>query len=162
MNIMARVGVLMHSQDQRRPPLPSRLTSAEREFYVELRRLVDVSRLSAGDLGGMPSGETAWKGWLNGQSLPPQRAIRELTSKLAEIGVDAGQLADLWARAVLPTPYPAEPGRSPVRPRQLPIETGNFMGRAEELKVLGDRSRQAAATGDAGSVRAALPAAARL
>jgi tetratricopeptide (TPR) repeat protein len=139
----------MRSRDQRRPPLPARLTLAEREFYTELRRLVDVSGLSAADLGGTAAGETAWEGWLNGQSLPPRRAVRELESKLAASGVDAGQLADLWARAFLPTSYPAEPGRSPVQPKQLPIETVDFMGRLDELKVLEDLAVEVATTGRA-------------
>jgi len=139
----------MRNQDQRHPPLPERLTSAEREFYTELRRLVDVSGLSAGELSETALGKTAWDGWLNGLALPPQRAITELTSKLVASGVDAGRLAGLWARAFLPTAYPAEPGRSPIQPRQLPIETGSFTGRAEELTALEDLARQAATSGDA-------------
>lgn len=139
----------MQSQDRRRPPLPVRLTSAEREFYTELRRLADVSGLSAGELGGTPVGITAWEDWLNGQSLPPQRAVRDLAAKLAGSGVDAGRLAGLWARAFLPTSYPAEPGGSHIQPRQLPIETGYFTGRPDELKVLEDLARQAAERGAA-------------
>jgi tetratricopeptide (TPR) repeat protein len=138
----------MRSQDRRRPPLPVHLTSAEREFYTELRRLVDVSGLSAGELGGTADSESAWEDWLNGQSLPPQRAVRELASKLAPLGVDTGRLAGLRALASLPTYYPAEPGRSPVQPRQLPIEPGDFTGRSAELQVLDDLARPAAAAGD--------------
>jgi tetratricopeptide (TPR) repeat protein len=51
----------------------------------------------------------------------------------------------LWARASLPTAYPAEPGRSPVQPRQLPIGTSDFTGRSRELEVLADLAGQAAA-----------------
>ena len=138
----------MRNQDQRHPPLPERLTSAEREFYTELRRLVDVSGLSAGELSETALGKTAWEGWLNGLGLPPQRAVTELTSKLAASGVDAGRLAGLWARAFLPSAYPAEPGRSHIQPRQLPIETGSFTGRAEELKALEDLAREAATSGE--------------
>jgi tetratricopeptide (TPR) repeat protein len=142
----------MPSRDERRPPLPARLTSAEREFYTELRHLVDASRLSPDELLGTASGEAVWEDWLGGWSLPPQRAIRELASRLAGASVDTDRLAELWARAVLPTSYPAEPGRSPVRPQQLPVEAGNFMGRADELKVLRDLARRVAATGDAAAI----------
>jgi tetratricopeptide (TPR) repeat protein len=139
----------MRSQDRRRPPLPEHLTSAEREFYTELRRLADVSGLSADELSGTAAGESACEDWLNGQSLPSQRAVRELASKLTASGVDAGRLAGLWMRAFLPTSYPAEPGRSPIQPRQLPIETSGFTGRSAELKVLEDLAREAAASGGA-------------
>ena len=57
----------MQNQDKRRPPLPVRLTSAEREFYTELRRLVDASGLSAGDLSRTAGGQSAWEDWLNGK-----------------------------------------------------------------------------------------------
>ena len=36
----------MSNHDQRRTQLPVRLTPAERDFYLELRRLVDVAGLS--------------------------------------------------------------------------------------------------------------------
>jgi len=150
----------MRNEDQRKhPPLPVRLTSAEHEFYTELRRLVDVSGLSAGELGGTAVGKTAWEGWLNGLALPPQRAVGELTSKLAASGVDASRLAGLWARAFLPTHYPAEPGRSPVQPRQLPIETSSFTGRPDELEAVEALVRQAATSGDATVVVLEGPAA---
>jgi tetratricopeptide (TPR) repeat protein len=139
----------MRNQDQRRLPLPARLTSAEREFYTELRRLVDVSGLPAGDLSGTAAGQNAWEDWLNGLSLPPLRALRELASTLSANGIDARRLASLWARTSLPTGYPAEPGRSPVQPRQLPIGTSDFTGRASELKVLDDLARQPATAGAA-------------
>jgi len=143
----------MRSQGEGRLPLPSRLTAAEREFYTELRRLVDLSPLSAGEPARTRSSQeqSAWEGWLNGRSLPPQQAIKELASKLTGNGVDASRLTDLWARAFLPTPYPTQPGQSLMRPRQLPFEKGMFTGRAEELKVLGDLARQIAATGGAGN-----------
>jgi tetratricopeptide (TPR) repeat protein len=149
----------MRNQDQRHPPLPVRLTSAEREFYTELRRLVDASGLSAAELSGTPAGQSAWEDWLNGQSLPPLRALRQLSSKLSAAGVDGRRLASLWARTSLPSAYPAEPGRSPVQPRQLPIEPSNFTGRARELQVLEDLARQAAAPGDATVVVIEGPAA---
>ena len=139
----------MPSRDERHAPLPARLTSAEREFYTELRRLVDAARLPPGDLPGTASAEGAWERWLSGRSLPPRRAIRDLASRLAGYGVDADRLAVLWARAVLPTSYPAEPGRSLVRPQQLPVEAGDFMGRAAELKVLAGIARRV--TGDGGT-----------
>jgi tetratricopeptide (TPR) repeat protein len=142
----------MPSGNERHPPLPARLSPAEREFFTELRRLVDTSRLSAGDLGKPTVSETDWKSWLDGHVIPPQRALRELAAKLAGSGADADRLADLWARAVLPAPYPAEPGRSAIRPCMLPVETSDFLGRAEELKVLEDLAHRAAEAGEAAAV----------
>jgi tetratricopeptide (TPR) repeat protein len=151
----------MRSHDHPRPPLPARLTQAEREFYLELRRLVDASGLSIRGLEESTStmrsdsGEASfysksqWGRWLNGQSLPPRKAVRKLAEKLAAEDVDAEHLMGLWARAFLPTAaYPAEPGNAPVRPRQLPVATGQFMGRTAELTVLDDLAGQAA-VGDA-------------
>jgi tetratricopeptide (TPR) repeat protein len=136
----------------RRPPLPARLASAERKFHGELRRLVSASGLSMRELeqtaGGEPAyGEKAWEGWLNGDSVPPLRVVWKLTAKLAERGIDAGRLAGLWAQAFLPSAYPAEPGQTHGRPRQLPVAMRSFMGRAAETKVLDDLARQAAAAG---------------
>jgi tetratricopeptide (TPR) repeat protein len=137
----------MRDQDQWRAPLPTRLTSAEREFYTELRRLVDAAGLSVRELAGTGADETVWEGWINGQSLPPQRAVTELASKLSRNGVDGGRLIKLWSRVFLPTSYPAGPGHSLVRPQQLPVETSNFTGRVEELKALERIARQSAGTG---------------
>jgi len=140
----------------RRPPLPVRRASAERNFNAELRRLVAASGLSTRELGQLAlrepaHDEAAWERWLNGDSVPPLRVVRELATKLGEAGIDAGRLVGLWARAFLPSAYPAEPGKAPERPRQLPVAMRNFMGRAEEIRILEDRARPAAAGVAAGS-----------
>jgi tetratricopeptide (TPR) repeat protein len=149
----------MRSHDQQRPPLPVHLTQAERDFYLELRRLVDAAGLSIRGLEESTSavkseaGESSfysksqWGRWLNGQSLPPRKAVRKLAEKLAAEDIEADHLVDLWARAFVPTRYPAEPGSALVRPRQLPVDTRQFMGRTAELAVIDRLAVQAAAGG---------------
>jgi hypothetical protein len=131
----AKAGFWMRSHDQGRPALPSHLTPAEREFFVALRRLVDASPLSLGELADATSSSgtgpdesslateyTAmqWQDWLNGQSLPPRKAVRTLAEALAGADLDAGSLVELWAVAFMPTPYPQEPGGAGARAGQLP------------------------------------------
>jgi tetratricopeptide (TPR) repeat protein len=149
----------MRSHDQQRPPLPTRLTQAEREFYLELRRLVDASGLSLRGLeestsvaktesgGSSFFSKSQWQRWLSGHSLPPRKAVKKLAEKLAAEDIEADHVLDLWARAFLPTPYPAEPGGATMRPRQLPVATGQFMGRTAELADLEGLAGQAAAGG---------------
>jgi len=151
----------MRNRDQRRPPLPARLTPAEREFYVELRRLVDAAGLSFRALeestssSRSDSGESSfysksqWGRWLNGQSLPPRKAVRKLAERLAKEDIEAGHLVDLWGRAFVPTRYPQEPGVASVRPRQLPIATQHFMGRVTQLQTLTRLAAQATASSSA-------------
>jgi tetratricopeptide (TPR) repeat protein len=141
----------MRGRDRRLPP-PARPASAERKFHAELRRLVNASGLSTRELNELLASETAhdesaWEGWLNGDSVPPLRVVRDLAAKLGEGGTDAGRLVGLWAQAFLPSAYPAEPGGVPGRPRQLPAAMRSFMGRAEETEVLGELARQATAAG---------------
>jgi hypothetical protein len=140
----------MRDHDQRRPPLPARLTPAERDFYVELRRLVDLAGLSfraleeATSVARSDSSESSfysksqWGRWLNGQSLPPRKAVRKLAEKLAKEDIKAEHLVELWGIAFVPSGfgYPQEPGAMPVRPRQLPITTHHFIGRTAQLEVL--------------------------
>jgi tetratricopeptide (TPR) repeat protein len=154
---------MMRGRD-RRPPQPARLASAERKFHAELRRLVNVSALSTRELEETVAGqpgyeEPPWEGWLNGDSVPPLRVVRELAAKLGEDGIDAGRLVGLWAQAFMPSAYPAEPGQGPAQPRQLPMDMPNFMGRAAETEFLADLARQAtadAAGGPADSSRATV------
>jgi tetratricopeptide (TPR) repeat protein len=138
MEYVAKAGFWMGNEDHRHPVLPARLTPTEQEFFVELRRLVDTSGLSARKLAGMTRlpgtpdprpGEssprakytvTQWQNWLNGQSLPPRVAVRMLAEALAIADMDAGNLAELWALAFMPTPYPQETGDEVPRPRHPP------------------------------------------
>lgn len=138
----------MRNHDQRRPPLPARLTPAERDFYVELRRLVDAAGLSFRALeestsaaksdNGEPHfySKSQWGRWLNGQSLPPRKAVRKLAEKLAKEDIEAEHLVDMWGRAFVPSQYPQEPGTALVRPRQLPTTPQHFIGRTTQLEVL--------------------------
>jgi tetratricopeptide (TPR) repeat protein len=138
----------MSNNDRQRPPLPARLTPAERDFYMELRRLVDAAGLSFRALEESTSttksasGESSfysksqWGRWLNGQSLPPRKAVRKLAEKLTEEDIAAGHLVDMWGRAFVPNRYPQEPGNALIRPRQLPVTPQHFIGRTTQLDAL--------------------------
>jgi tetratricopeptide (TPR) repeat protein len=138
----------MRNHDQRRPPLPARLTPTERDFFLELRRLVDAAGLSFRTLEESTSttksdsGESSfysksqWGRWLNGQSLPPRKAVRRLTEILGKEDIEAEHLVDMWGRAFVPNQYPQEPGTAVVRPRQLPTTSQHFIGRTTQLEVL--------------------------
>lgn len=154
----------MRNRDQRRPPLPAELTPAEREFFLELRRLVDVAGFSCRALEESTSSfksadddscfysKSQWGRWLNAQSLPPRKAVKRLAEMLAKEDIDAGRLLELWARIFAPADA-EEPGRADnrlARPQQLPAAIAQFIGRAEELEVLGDLAGQA--TGNSGMV----------
>jgi NACHT domain len=104
----------MKTRDQRRPPLPVRLTSAEREFFLELRRLVDIEGFTCRALEESTSSfnpaagdsffysKSQWGRWLNAQSLPPRMAVSRLVGALVERDVNAEQLLDLWERTFVP------------------------------------------------------------
>ena len=138
----------MRDHNQRRPPLPARLTPAERDFFLELRRLVDAAGLSFRALEESTSstksdsGESSfysksqWGRWLNGQSLPPRKAVRRLAEILVKEDIEAEHLVDMWGRAFVPNRYPQEPGTAVVRPRQLPATSPLFIGRTTQLEVL--------------------------
>jgi tetratricopeptide (TPR) repeat protein len=166
------VGGQMHGHAQPRRSLPVRLTPAERNFHAELRRLVDAAGLSFRALeestsaARSDSGESffysksQWGRWLNGQSLPPRKAIRKLAEKLAKEDIEAEHLVDLWDRAFVPAPYPLETGELTQVglprdscfpdsgqpsvgvaaladvPQQLPAAICGFAGRSIELHKL--------------------------
>jgi tetratricopeptide (TPR) repeat protein len=132
----------MHDDDQGRAALPARLTPAEREFFIALRRLADSEQLSPDVLADITSSDDAslpgldatgplealgsaeyseytpgqWQQWLDGHSLPPRRAIRALTRAVGPATAGAGSLVDLWATAFRPSPYPQEPGAVAAQP----------------------------------------------
>src|SRR6185437_2545125 len=96
----------------RRQPLPAGLTQPEREFFVELRRLVDIAGFSYRTLEEMTSSfkptadnpafysKSQWSRWLNGHSMPPRNAVRKLAEVLATQDVTANHLVGLWSRAI--------------------------------------------------------------
>jgi WD40 repeat protein len=97
-----------------RPPLPAQLTAAERDFYTQLRQMVGAAGLSCRALEESTSSarsdaepacfysKSQWGRWLNGESLPPRKAVRKLVEVLAAEQVDASRLIDLWGRAFAP------------------------------------------------------------
>jgi len=96
----------------RRQPLPAGLTQPEREFFVELRRLVDIAGFSYRALEELTSSfkptadnpafysKSQWSRWLNGHSMPPRNAVRKLAEVLAAQDVTANHLVGLWSRAI--------------------------------------------------------------
>src|SRR6185437_6363858 len=101
----------MRNPGQRRP-LPAGLTQREREFFGELRRLVDIAGFSYRALEELTSSfkptagnpafysKSQWSRWLNGHSMPPRNAVRKLAEVLATQDVAADHLVDLWSRAI--------------------------------------------------------------
>jgi tetratricopeptide (TPR) repeat protein len=93
--------------------LPAELTQAEREFFLELRRLVDAAgltyreleelTLSSGSAAGNSSfySKSQWGRWLNAQSMPPRNAVKRLAEILVTEDVTAEHLLDLWSRAFM-------------------------------------------------------------
>jgi tetratricopeptide (TPR) repeat protein len=132
----------VHARDQRRPPLPARLTPAERDFFLELRRLVDTAGYSFRALEDVTSedkdffSKSQWGRWLNGQSLPPRRAVRKLIGQLAADDIDADSLMELWSCAFVPGTRTEEAASVSARPQELPTAAPSFTGRASELGFL--------------------------
>jgi tetratricopeptide (TPR) repeat protein len=160
MDVVTSVRYRMRDHAQR-CPLPIRLTPAERDFYVELRRLVDTAGLSCRELEESTSAaksdsgkssfysKSQWGRWLNGQLRPPRKAVRKLAEKLREEDIGAEHLVDLWSSAFVPAGYPQAPGASaatvadterrdaamPGRPdRQFAL--GSLVGRDSEMGLL--------------------------
>ena len=80
--------------------------------------------------------KSQWGRWLNGQSLPPRRAVRKLTGQLAADDIDADSLMDLWSCAFVPGAYTQEATSTSTRPQELPTAAPSFTGRASELEFL--------------------------
>jgi AAA ATPase domain len=154
----------MRNPGRRRPPLPAGLTQPEREFFLELRRLIDVAGFTYRALEDLTSsfkpaadtcfyGKSQWGRWLNGQSMPPRNAVRRLADVLAAEGIAAGHLLDLWARTFISAP-PEEADRGNGRaalpqrlPTAAPVEllsaelpsltrAGALVGRESEMALL--------------------------
>jgi hypothetical protein len=150
-------------------PLPARLTPAERDFYVELRRLVDAAGLSFRALeestsaAKSDSGQSSfysksqWSRWLNGQSRPTRKAVRKLAERLEEEDIKAEHLIDLWDSAFVPAAFLQAPGATvaavgdikrrdaamPGRPDRKSV--GDFLvGRDNEVALLTGLIREAA------------------
>jgi tetratricopeptide (TPR) repeat protein len=152
-----RVGV----HDQARPPLPDAIPAAERDFYLELRRLIDIGGLSVRGLqeatfsAKSSSSESSfysksqWSRWINGQSRPPRKAIARLATKLAEDGIDAEHLVDLWDKGFVPESQDRPEQGWLESPRQLPAGVGYFTGRTAELDALTSLADDAASIPDA-------------
>jgi tetratricopeptide (TPR) repeat protein len=135
------------------------MSLAERAFYLELQRLINIAGLTVRALEARTSSarspsdapylysKSQWARWINGHSRPPRKAIRRLASLLAEEDIDAAHLANLWDRAFAPAPD-SQAARSTLVPQQLPAGTAWFTGRAAELNALTMLAEEAAtATG---------------
>ena len=113
----------MRNPDQRRLPLPADLTEAERDFFLELRRLIDVAGFTCRALEELTSfaksaadnscfySKSQWGRWLNAQSMPPRKAVKRLAETLAREDINAEQLVDLWETTFVAA-NPEEAGQS--------------------------------------------------
>jgi tetratricopeptide (TPR) repeat protein len=147
--------------------LPAGLTQPEREFFVELRRLVDIAGFSYRALEEMTlsykptagnSGfysKSQWSRWLNGQSMPPRNAVRKLGDILAAADVSADRLLGLWSTAIeLASPGDATPREASPRDagpvclelaEVFPVTPAvTLVGRENELALLAGLVKQVA------------------
>jgi tetratricopeptide (TPR) repeat protein len=164
----------MASRSARRQPLPDGLGPGERDFFLELRRVVDAASLAYRELEKKTSiartdaadpvfySKSQWARWLNGQAMPPRRAVRRLADVLAADDIPAGTLLALWERAAVPAARddglgePGDPGgqgdqdHGPA-PRQVPAVPPHFTGRAAELAALSALADQVASGDGSGT-----------
>jgi tetratricopeptide (TPR) repeat protein len=168
----------MNGRGQRRS-LPEGLRPGERDFFLELRRVVDVAGLTTRELEkrtltvrtgtAAPAfySKSQWSRWLNGQGVPPRQAVQRLAAVLEADDIDAGRLLALHQRTAVPAQRVSagrderdheqqehhrqgDDGRTP--PRQVPTVTPDFTGRAAELAELDDLVNQAGKGAGAGVV----------
>jgi tetratricopeptide (TPR) repeat protein len=146
----------MTTHASRRQPLPDGLKPGERDFYLELRRVVDTAGLSYRTLEKKTStartdaddpvfySKSQWARWLNGRAMPPRRAVRRLAVVLDTEDLSGERLLELWEQAAVPARRGGH-GRRGQRagesgdwapPRQAPAVTPHFTGRAAELAAL--------------------------
>src|SRR5579859_7123044 len=151
----------MRNPGQRRLPLPEELTQAEREFFLELRRLIDVAgltcraleelSLSSRSAGGNSFfySKSQWGRWLNAQSMPPRNAVRRLAEILSAEDIAAEHLIDLWSRIFMPVgpEKVRQDGTWPVRAVDPPTAGSpplTLVGRDGEMALLTRLIREAA------------------
>src|ERR1700722_11508756 len=134
----------MRNPDQRRLPLPIKLTEAERDFFLELRRLIDIAgftcraleELTASPKSGADDpyfySKSQWGRWLNAQAMPPRKAVRRLAEILATEDIAAERLLDLWSRIFMTADStgPGQDDDQPARP-QVPAAVTQFRDRAD-------------------------------
>jgi tetratricopeptide (TPR) repeat protein/transcriptional regulator with XRE-family HTH domain len=159
----------MSSRSSRRWPLPDGLRPGERDFFIELRRIVDAVGLTYRELERKTStvrtdaadssfySKSQWSRWLNGQAMPPRRAVRRLAEVVTADDPTAERLLHLWEQTAISTrdsqqhllSSEAEGQAQPwqVPPRQVPSVTPHFTGRATELAALDELAGQVAGGG---------------
>ena len=139
----------MASRDQRRSPLPVTLSQAERDFYLELRRLADAAGLTCRALEAATSSarsssgeschysKSGWARWLNGQGQPPRKAVSKLAEKLSGEQISASHLPVLWDNAFAPAARLQQPPEAmQAFPGQAPRNDDIlYAGRAAEPAV---------------------------
>src|SRR6185437_11651626 len=121
----------MTSRYSRRQPLPEGLGPGERDFFVELRRMVDAASLTYRELERKTStvrtdaadpafySKSQWARWLNGQAMPPHFTGRatELAALAALADLAVGAEASAPPGGDIPgtgSPHPAGSGATEV------------------------------------------------
>src|ERR1700722_12984489 len=167
----------MKSRRQRWQPLPEGLGPGEQDFFLELRRVVEAAGLTYRELEKKTStvrtdaaaasfySKSQWARWLNGQAMPPRRAVLRLAAVLTADDLTGEKILHLWDQITVPAQRGAESDwsssqvpsggeKSPstagkLPPRQVPSATPHFTGRAAELTVLDELAGQV--TGGSGT-----------
>src|SRR5882724_5274240 len=113
----------MTGRPSRRQPLPDGIRPGERDFFVELRRAVDAAGLTYRELEKKTTtvrtdaadpaffSKSQWARWLNGQAMPPRRAVRLLAAVLDADDLPTEQLLALWDQAAVPAQRGSGPGQ---------------------------------------------------
>lgn len=103
----------MNGRGQRKS-LPEGLRPGQRDFFTELRRVVDTAGLTTRELERRTStvrigaiapvlySKSQWGRWLNGQAVPPRQAVHRLAALLKAEGVAAALLLALYERTAVP------------------------------------------------------------
>ena len=138
----------MNGRGQRRP-LAEGLRPGQRDFFTELRRVVDTAGLTTRELERRTStvrmgtvapvlySKSQWGRWLNGQAVPPRQAVQRLADLLRAEGLAPGRLLTLYELTAIPAQRASGEHADLVPPpRQVPSLTPDFTGRARELAEL--------------------------